>query len=132
MTEPDIPAPAGVLSSLPTARPQRRSPKRDQAAPTRAPRAQARPAAPRTRPPRAKRPTATRPARPTVVEAPEPGPAKSPMAAQGYATASGAVEPPSRTALFGSVLGGAGELAEIGVAASRHVLRSLYGRLPHR
>jgi hypothetical protein len=124
MTEPEIPAPAGVLSSLPTSRPQRRSPKRDQAAPARASRAQARPAAPRTRPPRA-----TRPARPTVAEAPK---LTSPIAAQGYAAASGAVEPPSRTALVGSVLGGAGELAGIGVAAGRHVLRSLYGRLPHR
>jgi hypothetical protein len=114
MTEPNKPAAGGgVLSSLPSTRPQRRSPKRGPAAPTAAA------AARRNRPRSAGQTKAV----------PPPTPRAS-IAAQGFNAAHGAVDPPSRTDLLGSVVSGAGEIAEIGLAAGRHVLRSIYGRLP--
>jgi hypothetical protein len=113
--QPDEPETGGVLSSLPTTRPQRRSPKRA-----------ATPAAGRVE------------ARPVRRRSPSPalgagGPAESPpMAAQGFEPngAPASVEPPSRADLLGSVVGGAGELAHVGLDLGRHVLRSVLGRLP--
>ncbi len=158
MTEPDEPASGGVLSSLPTTRPQRRSPKRTAgptpAAPTATPRrtpkrtASPTPAAPtataRRTPKRTASPTPAAPTatprrgdarRTTATAASAAGvvgatPAdRSLPAAQGF-NARATVDPPSRTDLLGSVLSGAGEIAEIGLSAGRHVLRSIYGRLP--
>jgi hypothetical protein len=159
MTESDQPTTGGVLSGLPTTRPQRRSPKRSPAPPAAAARRSPAPpavsaaatrrspatstaATTRRSPQRSPAPTATATtrrgrARPTSrIDTPPPAavPApgrRAPLASQGFNVARGTVDPPSRTALLGSVVSGAGEIAEIGLTAGRHVLRSIYGRLPH-
>jgi hypothetical protein len=111
-SEPEI---GGVLSGLPTTRPQRRSPKR--ATTTAA-------AAVEPRAVRRRSPSPTLGAGGAAAGSP-------PMAAQGFEPdgAPASVEPPSRADLLGSVVGGAGELAHVGLDVGRHVLRSVLGRL---
>jgi hypothetical protein len=144
MTESDQPTTGGVLSGLPSTRPQRRSPKRSPTPPAATRRSPAASTAATTRrsPQRSPAPTAAATtrrgrARPTGrAETPPQGAVaapgrRAPLASQGFNVARGTVDPPSRTALLGSVVSGAGEIAEIGLTAGRHVLRSIYGRLPH-
>ncbi|MGI8801999.1 MAG: hypothetical protein ACR2KV_07475 [Solirubrobacteraceae bacterium] len=119
MSEPDDPPPGGVLAGLPTTRPQRRSPKRA-----------GRPAGDETPPPTKPRPRA----KPRSKPKPKPPAAgrTEAVATQGFEAdnARGAVEPPTRADLLGSVAEGAGELAHVGLAIGRHILRSVIGRLP--
>jgi hypothetical protein len=55
-----------------------------------------------------------------------------PPAAQGFGpdTTLGAVEPPSRADLLGSVARSAGDLVHVGLDLGRVLLRSFVGRLP--
>jgi hypothetical protein len=57
---------------------------------------------------------------------------QAPLAAQGFEpdTASGPVEPPSRTDVLGSIVEGAGDLARVGLELTRQLLRAVLGRLP--
>jgi hypothetical protein len=109
------PPPTGdreVLSSLPNARPQRRSAKRD-----------AKPAAPKAEATAAKpRATATPPAV-------EPAP-KAPIPPAGYATPRGGDEGPSPTDVVTTAVQAVGELAQIGIVLGARALKSAVQRLP--
>lgn len=145
-----------VLSSLPTTRPQRRSPKRGApgagsakpagAGPTTPKRSSAKPAA---------RSTAKAGAGPAARPAPAPGPSAKPRArraptagapeqagraatgsapSQGYQPISsrGSVQPPSGGEILASAVQAAGEAAQIGLTIGERLLRAAASRLPGR
>jgi hypothetical protein len=99
----------GVLDSLPSKRPQRRSAKRDGSGATAAAKPPRKPAAQRARKP---------PAR------------AKPVAAQGYEADRTPVEPPTRADIAASAVEAAGELAQIGLTLGEQLLRSIVKRLP--
>jgi hypothetical protein len=107
----------GVLQSLPAARPQRRSPKRDRASSPRASRPSAPPRRPRTASTARKRTQRRQP---------------RPVAKQGYEVEDGRgpVEPPSGAEILAAAVEAAGELAEIGLTLGERLLRSVARRLP--
>ncbi len=128
------PSPGGdereVLAGLPNARPQRRSAKRDRPARGASTRgatgAKAKPAAkPKAR--TAAKAAARRKAAPKPKAAPAPGPV-SQVPPAGYATPR---DDAHRGAdLIGTAFHAAGELVEIGIAASGRALKSAIQRLP--
>jgi hypothetical protein len=137
-----------VFGSLPNARPQRRSAKRDRAAATakastppaakRKPRAAAKAAPAAKAGPAAKpRPTAAKPraaaAKPRAAGAAKgrPAPAPSQIPPAGYATPRADDDGVPRGAdLVTTAVMAAGELAQIGLAAGGRALKSALGRLP--
>jgi hypothetical protein len=104
---------AGVLSSLPSTRPQRRSPKR---------------AADAAKPPGAT-PKPRSAATPRPAAKPKPPPIAE-KAAQGFEPEREPVEPPSSTEILASAVQTAGELAQIGVTLGEQLLRAIAKRLP--
>ena len=142
MTDPGAPTdpegPGDVLGSLPRARPQRRSPKRDRT--TRASRSQrpARPAAGVDAGTRAGSASRTAKQRRTRADARGTGAAdrtNSPagsVAAQGYhaVTDTTPVEPPSSREILVSAVQAAGEVAQIGLTIGERLLRAATSRLP--
>lgn len=112
---PDPPKP-GVLESLPTTRPQRRSAKRDGPSPATADKA----------------PTRTKAAKPR--SKPRPKPARpnptAPVATQGYEPDRTPIEPPTSADVLVTAVQAAGELAQIGITLGEQLLRSAIKRLP--
>ena len=138
MTEPDRPTQPGedVLSSLPPARPQRRSSKRGE------PDQAARAGPPTGRPPTARSSPARKPA--AAKSTPPPTPAAKAAKPAGVrpsaAThkARGAPEPPpletrppaNGMELAGTAVQAAGELAQLGLSVGARVLRKVASRVP--
>jgi hypothetical protein len=127
-----------VLSSLPNARPQRRSAKRAGRAKPATSRAAAQPtpAAAKAKPTRAAaKPPAPRGAaaktKPTRAAQPRAKAAKPPpVPPAGYATPHTADEGPHGTGLLATAVEAAAELAQIGIAAGGRALKSALQRLP--
>jgi hypothetical protein len=111
-----------VLAGLPNARPQHRSAKRDRPAG-----GAAKPRATSTKPKAAAkpRPKAKAAAKPKAPPAPAP---KAPVPPAGYATPRD--DTPHGADLIGTAFQAAGELAQIGIAASGRALKSAVQRLP--
>lgn len=122
---PDSPGAGDVLSSLPSSRPQRRSPKRDGSAGQKSPK-RANSATKRASTNSSKRAGSASAAR----SAPPSG-ARRPVAAQGYHPVdSSPVEPPSSTEILVSAVQAAGEVAQIGLTLGERLLRAAASRLP--
>jgi hypothetical protein len=119
---------AGVLSSLPGTRPQRRSPKRPAAKPSRRAGQAAAEAGPTDTPPPGATPDAAA-AEPRRRRPPKASPVPP---AQGFEPEplDGSVDPPTGAELVNSLAKGAVELADLGLTLSRRLTRSLLDRLP--
>lgn len=113
-----------VLSSLPRTRPQRRSSKRGGAAAGPAA-AAGRPATPARKPAKAK-------AKATRADKPKAAPRKIPDAGFQPPAEEAAGGTPGAPEILGTAIQAAAELAQLGLAASGHVLRSALGRLGRR
>lgn len=141
---PSDPSPAGdreVLSSLPNARPQRRSAKRDR--PARgakadgagAAKAKAKPAAAKPPASAAAKPAARGAAQPRAKAAAKPrakaaAPAAPAIPPAGYATPRGDDDAPSGADLVTTAVQAAGELAQIGIEVGGRALKAALQRLP--
>ncbi|HEY7619638.1 MAG TPA: hypothetical protein VH834_07690 [Solirubrobacteraceae bacterium] len=113
-----------VFAGLPNARPQRRSAKRDRPARGGSARGAASPRAKPATKPKAR-------AAPKRKATPKPKPAPEPVSRvppAGYATPRDDV--PRGADLIGTAVQAAGELAQIGIAASGRALKSAFQRLP--
>lgn len=141
---PSDPSPASdreVLSSLPNARPQRRSAKRDR--PARgakadgagAAKAKAKPAAAKPPASAAAKPAARGAAQPRAKAAAKPrakaaAPAAPAIPPAGYATPRGDDDAPSGADLVTTAVQAAGELAQIGIEVGGRALKAALQRLP--
>lgn len=154
---PSDPSPAGdreVLSSLPNARPQRRSAKRDRpargakadgagAAKAKSGAAKAQPGAAKGAKPAAAKPPASAAAKPAARGAAQPrakaaakprakaaAPAAPAIPPAGYATPRGDDDAPSGADLVTTAVQAAGELAQIGIEVGGRALKAALQRLP--